>query len=152
MELREIIINLLIAAGLSGLIGLEREWHEQNAGLRTHMLVGLGAALFTMAGAELGTDPSRVAAQVVTGIGFLGAGAIFRSGETVRGLTTAAGLWTVAGIGMAVGFGLVAMAVAATVIGVFILFALVPVVDRIHPKSRASRRARESQASDGQTP
>src|SRR5688572_21016158 len=107
MDLTENIVNLLVAAGLSGLIGLEREWRDRDAGLRTHMLVGLGAALFTIAGAELGTDPSRVAAQVVTGIGFLGAGAIFRSGEAVKGLTTAAGLWTVAGIGLAAGSGLI---------------------------------------------
>jgi putative Mg2+ transporter-C (MgtC) family protein len=131
VPLRDIALNLLLAAGLSGLIGLEREWHVRTAGLRTHMMVGLGSALFTMAGLDLGSDPSRVAAQIVTGIGFLGAGAIFRSGETIKGLTTAAGLWTVAGIGMAAGAGLVAMAVTATVIGLFILYALLPVVDRI---------------------
>jgi putative Mg2+ transporter-C (MgtC) family protein len=139
MDSTEHIVNLLVAAGLSGLIGLEREWRDRNAGLRTHMLVGLGAALFTMAGAELGTDPSRVAAQIVTGIGFLGAGAIFRSGETVKGLTTAAGLWTVAGIGLAAGSGLIALAVTATVIALLILFALLPLVERIPPKAPTNR-------------
>lgn len=134
MTVTENVVNLLLAAGLSGLIGLEREWRDRDAGLRTHMLVGLGAALFTIVGAELGTDPSRIAAQVVTGIGFLGAGAIFRSGETIKGLTTAAGLWTVAGIGLAAGSGLVTLAVAATVIGLVILFALLPLVERIAPK------------------
>lgn len=136
MQLGDTVLNLLLAAGLSGLIGLERELHLRNAGLRTHMMVGLGAALFTMAGLDLGTDPSRVAAQIVTGIGFLGAGAIFRSGETIKGLTTAAGLWTVAGIGMAVGAGLSTMAVAATLIALFILYALLPIVDRISEKAR----------------
>ena len=134
MELGQIIVNLLLAAGLSGLIGLERELAEHAAGLRTHMLVGLGAALFTMAGIELGGDPSRVAAQVVTGIGFLGAGAIFRAGHTVKGLTTAAGLWTVAGIGLAVGSGLLAMGITATVIGLIILHGLTPLVNRLRPR------------------
>lgn len=147
MDSTEDIVNLLVAAGLSGLIGLEREWRDRNAGLRTHMLVGLGAALFTMAGAELGTDPSRVAAQIVTGIGFLGAGAIFRSGETVKGLTTAAGLWTVAGIGLAAGSGLIALAVTATVIALLILFALLPLVERIRPKASTNRGSEPDQDS-----
>jgi putative Mg2+ transporter-C (MgtC) family protein len=147
MDSTEHIVNLLVAAGLSGLIGLEREWRDRNAGLRTHMLVGLGAALFTMAGAELGTDPSRVAAQIVTGIGFLGAGAIFRSGETVKGLTTAAGLWTVAGIGLAAGSGLIALAVTATVIALLILFALLPLVERIRPKEPTNRGSEPDQDS-----
>ncbi|MEX2623118.1 MAG: MgtC/SapB family protein [Acidimicrobiia bacterium] len=97
----EIIINLVIATLLSGLVGIDRELRKRDAGLRTHMLVGLGAAVFSIVGLQVGEDPSRVAAQVVTGIGFLGAGTIFRAGNSVRGLTTAAGLWTVAGIGVA---------------------------------------------------
>ncbi|HEY7563943.1 MAG TPA: MgtC/SapB family protein [Acidimicrobiia bacterium] len=131
MDVLDNIINLIVAAALSAVIGFEREWMEKSAGLRTHMMVGLGSALFTITGLELGGDPSRVAAQIVTGIGFLGAGAIFRQGANVQGLTTASGLWAVAGIGMAAGAGLIGLAITATVIGVLILYALLPVVDRI---------------------
>src|SRR6478672_10123790 len=108
----DVLFRLAAAAGLGGLIGLERELDEKAAGLRTHMLVAIGAALFTMVGAygfedfsQRNVDPTRIAAQVVTGIGFLGAGLIFRQGFTVRGLTTAASLWLVAAVGMAAGAG-----------------------------------------------
>src|SRR6266511_5796510 len=91
------IVRVAAAAGLGGLIGLERELDEKAAGLRTHMLVSVGSALFTLVGAygfsgfpSASVDPSRIAAQIVTGIGFLGAGVIFRQGFTIRGLTTAA--------------------------------------------------------------
>src|SRR3989338_8267903 len=95
---------LLLAAVLGGLIGLERELHSQPAGLKTHMIVSIGAALITLVSLEFakkytGIDASRVASNIVTGIGFLGAGAIMRFGTSVRGLTTAACLWTAAGIG-----------------------------------------------------
>ncbi|MGH8927013.1 MAG: MgtC/SapB family protein [Acidimicrobiia bacterium] len=131
MDVGVILVNLLVAAGLSGLIGLERELRHQDAGLRTHMMIGLGAAVFTIAGVELGADRTRVAAQIVSGIGFLGAGAIFRAGDNIKGLTTAAGMWTVAGIGVAAGFGLLDLAVLATVVALVILYGLLPVVDRI---------------------
>ncbi|TMJ98212.1 MAG: MgtC/SapB family protein [Actinobacteria bacterium] len=113
----DVAVRLLIAAALTGAVGLERELRERAAGLRTHMLVGVGAALFTIVSAYAWTDfiqaggnvvrldPTRVAAQIVTGIGFLGAGAIIRQGLSVRGLTTAAGLWVVAAIGTAIGAG-----------------------------------------------
>jgi putative Mg2+ transporter-C (MgtC) family protein len=113
----EIIVRIALAAGLGGAIGLERELREREAGLRTHMLVAVGAALFTMVSAYAWTDwafsteeglvfdPTRIAAQVVTGIGFLGAGAIIRQGLSIKGLTTAATLWVVAAIGMAAGVG-----------------------------------------------
>lgn len=119
-------VRLVVAAVLSGLVGFEREARQKAAGLRTHMLVGLGAALFTLVGAYVleSEDPSRVAAQVVTGVGFLGAGAIFREGVTVRGLTTAAGLWAVAAIGMTAGSGLLGGAIVATVIALVILWGL----------------------------
>lgn len=136
------IVNMVIAAGLSAVIGLERELRHQDAGLRTHMLVGLGAALFASVGIALGNDPTRIAAQVVSGIGFLGAGAIFRSGEAIRGLTTAAGLWVVASIGVAAGSGLIQMAVIATLVGVAILHGLAPVVDRLGDKK--AREANDS--------
>ena len=110
-------LRLFVAAALTGAVGLERELRERAAGLRTHMLVGVGSALFTIVSAyawadftfdrSQGTafDPTRIAAQIVTGIGFLGAGAIIRQGLSIRGLTTAAGLWVAAAIGMAVGAG-----------------------------------------------
>jgi putative Mg2+ transporter-C (MgtC) family protein len=128
LPLWELALRLLIAAALTGAIGLERELRERAAGLRTHMLVGLGSALFTIVSAygwsdfQFSTregvvfDPTRIAAQIVTGIGFLGAGAIIRQGLSVRGLTTAAGLWVVAAIGMAVGAGYYSAALIATAI------------------------------------
>ena len=128
------VLRLIVAALLSAVIGLERELRQQDAGLRTHMLVGLGAALFASVGIAMGSDPTRIAAQVVSGIGFLGAGAIFRSGETIRGLTTAAGLWLVAAVGVSAGSGLIQLAVIATVVGLAILYGLSPLVDRISDK------------------
>lgn len=118
--------RLVVAALLSGLVGFERQAKQKAAGLRTHMLVGLGAALFTLVGAygfDTG-DASRVSAQIVTGVGFLGAGAIFRQGVTVRGLTTAAGLWAVAAVGMTAGAGLVMGAIVTTAIALVILYGL----------------------------
>ena len=107
----EVVSRLLVAAILGGLVGLERERLNRAAGLRTHVLVSVGSALFTLLSLygfrEAGkvNDPARVAAQIVSGIGFLGAGTIMKHGATVRGLTTAATLWVVAGIGMAAGAG-----------------------------------------------
>ena len=102
----EIVGRLAIAASLGAAIGLERELDSQPAGFRTHLLVALGSALFTVAGASVvGADPSRVAAQVASGIGFLGAGAILRDRARVHGLTTAASLWVTASLGLAAGFG-----------------------------------------------
>jgi putative Mg2+ transporter-C (MgtC) family protein len=124
----EALVRVGVAAGLGGLIGLERELDEKAAGLRTHMLVAVGSALFTMVGAygfsefpARNVDPTRVAAQVVTGIGFLGAGLIFRQGFTIRGLTTAASLWLVAAIGMAAGAGFWKGAVIATIVALISL-------------------------------
>jgi putative Mg2+ transporter-C (MgtC) family protein len=119
----EALLRIAVAAGLGGIVGLERELDEKAAGLRTHMLVAVGSALFTLVGAygfsdfpSRTVDPTRVAAQVVTGIGFLGAGLIFRQGFTIRGLTTAASLWLVAAIGMAAGAGFWKGAVIATIV------------------------------------
>lgn len=120
-------LRLLAAAGMGALIGLDRELSDQPAGLRTHILVAVGAALFTMSGSlafSAPVDPTRVAAQVVTGIGFLGAGAILRQGTNVRGLTTAAGLWVTAAVGVAVAFGFWEGAGFATGISVLALFGL----------------------------
>jgi putative Mg2+ transporter-C (MgtC) family protein len=116
----EMMGRLSLAFVLGGMIGLERETHSQAAGLRTHMVVAVGAALIMLIsiritmGVEGKGDPGRIAAQVVSGIGFLGAGAIIRYGMTIRGLTTAACLWTAAGIGMACGMGFWKGAVGAT--------------------------------------
>ena len=126
LELWEGLLRLLLAALLAGAIGIERELREQEAGLRTHMLVCVGATMFMLVGVYAWTDmtlgnqigvvvdPSRVASYVVSGIGFLGAGAIIKHGINVRGLTTAASLWVVASIGVAVGVGMYSFAVATT--------------------------------------
>lgn len=121
LERFHLILRLLEAAVLGGLIGLERERNNQPAGLRTHIILCLGAALIMelsilVAKESTYYDPGRIAAQIVTGIGFLGAGAILRMGASVRGLTTAASIWTTAGIGMAVGAGYHLEAVSTVVI------------------------------------
>jgi len=139
----DIAVRLVVAALLGAAIGLEREIHEHPAGMRTHLLVALGSALFTIvsifgfvdvlgSGQAAPVDPSRVAAQVVTGIGFLGAGAILKFGTTVRGLTTAASLWATAAIGMAVGAADYIVAAVGSAIIVFSLWPLNWVEDRIH--------------------
>jgi putative Mg2+ transporter-C (MgtC) family protein len=121
-----VLLRLSVAAALGGAIGMERELRERQAGLRTHLVVCVGSALFTLVsaygfreflvhgGSLVRTDPTRIAAQIVSGIGFLGAGAIIRQGLSVRGLTTAATLWLVAAIGMASGAGYYDAAVIAT--------------------------------------
>ena len=129
----EALLRLALAAALGGAVGIERELREREAGFRTHLLVSLGSALFTIAGAygfhDLLThgssiDPTRVAAQIVTGIGFLGAGAIIRQGVAVRGLTTAATLWVVAAIGLTSGAGYYSAAVITTALVLFSLWPL----------------------------
>src|SRR6478736_7247713 len=136
-------IRLIGAAVLGAAIGVEREIHSHPAGTRTHLLVSVGSALFTEvsiygftgitnAGQLAPVDPSRVAAQIVTGIGFLGAGAILKYGTSVRGLTTAASLWTAAAIGMAAGAGEWLIAAVGTFITIFSLWPLNAFVARIH--------------------
>jgi putative Mg2+ transporter-C (MgtC) family protein len=138
IPLWEVVLRLVLASLLCGAIGFERETRDQPAGFRTHILLGLGAALFTLVSAygfepftraALGSgglqfDPTRIAAQIVAGVGFLGAGAIIRQGGDVRGLTTAASLWAASAIGMAVGAGYLFGAGAATVLAVATLYAL----------------------------
>nr|WP_295867998.1 MgtC/SapB family protein [uncultured Chitinophaga sp.] len=137
----EILLRLLLAAVFGGMIGLERERKDWAAGLRTHMMVCVGAALTMMVSAygfedilgrpNVVLDPSRVAAQVISGIGFIGAGTIlFLKEGVIRGLTTAAGLWTVAAIGLATGGGMYFAALIATMIALIILWALQPIEKR----------------------
>ena len=125
----ELLGRLLLAAVLGGAIGAERELNDQAAGLRTHMLLTIGACLFTLIsaygfGGGIGTDPSRLAAQIVTGIGFLGGGAIVRHGLTVKGLTTAASIWATASVGVAIGAGSYVLGVGGAVLVVGTLFGL----------------------------
>ena len=125
----ELLGRLLLAAVLGGAIGAERELNDQAAGLRTHMLLTIGACLFTVVsaygfGGGIGTDPSRLAAQIVTGIGFLGGGAIVRHGLTVKGLTTAASIWATASVGVAIGAGSYVLGVGGAVLVVGTLFGL----------------------------
>ena len=144
----ELFLRLVLAAVLGGAVGFEREIREREAGLRTHLLVSVGAALFTIVSAYAWTDwsfstprgivfdPTRIAAQIVTGIGFLGAGAIIRQGLSVRGLTTAATLWLVAAIGMASGAGYWEAAVIATVGALVTLWPLRIVAHRLVTRIR----------------
>lgn len=112
----EAVVRIFLVIVLSGLIGAEREAHERPAGLRTHVLVGVGSCLFmllSLSMTKLGGDPGRIAAQVVTGIGFIGAGTIWLRGDVIRGLTTAASIWATAAIGMLVGAGWYSLAIVA---------------------------------------
>jgi putative Mg2+ transporter-C (MgtC) family protein len=123
------LLSLLVALALGACIGLERELSDKAAGLRTNILICIGSCMFTMVSKSIaGADPTRIAAQIVSGIGFLGAGAIMREGEHVTGLTTAATAWVVAAIGMTIGFGSYMIAAAATAI-VLIVQAIFPHLD-----------------------
>lgn len=122
------VLNLAVALALGAAVGFERQWRQRLAGLRTNTLVALGAASFTIFAASVPGDasPTRVAAQVVSGIGFLGAGIIFREGFNVRGLNTAATLWCAAAIGLLSGAGQYLLAVAVTAMVIFVNLALRP--------------------------
>jgi putative Mg2+ transporter-C (MgtC) family protein len=158
----EALARLTVAGGLGAVIGFERELRDREAGIRTHLLVSMGSALFTIVsafgfheflangGSVVRADPTRIAAQIVTGIGFLGAGAIIREGLSVRGLTTAATLWVVAAIGMASGAGYYGPAVATTALTIFALWPLrliaYRVFERIKPEeNRITVELREGQ-------
>ncbi len=146
---QETVVRLFVAAVLGGLIGLDRSRRDLGAGLRTHMLVSVGSALLmlvssygfsqTLKSSLIVLDPSRVAAQVVSGIGFLGAGTILLRKEIVRGLTTAAGIWAVAAIGLAVGGGLYGAALFATAIILGILVVLKPIERRFLRRLHTAR-------------
>src|SRR5688572_32761653 len=131
MDDLELIKRLCLSALLGAVLGFEREWRQKYAGLRTNILIALGSTLFTVMSIDLsasaGGDPTRLAAQIVTGIGFLGAGAIMRTGVGVRGLTTAAMIWVNAAIGVAVGGGEYRLALIATGVTLLVLVVLNPV-------------------------
>ncbi|OGN87012.1 MAG: hypothetical protein A2X23_12490 [Chloroflexi bacterium GWC2_73_18] len=149
----ELVLRLLVAAALGAAIGFEREIHDHPAGTRTHLLVALGSTIFTvlsiygfagLLGPGEGTapDPTRIAAQVVSGIGFLGAGAIIHYGTSIRGLTTAASLWATASIGLAVGAGDYVLGVVGAAIVVFSLWPLNVLVARVHRRPARVMRMR----------
>lgn len=135
MDFKIIALRLFIALVCGALIGLDREVHDKAAGLRTHILVCLGACTFGILGLELisagkGIDILRLAQGLLIGVGFLGAGVIFREGPTIKGLTTAAGIWVMGAVGLAIGVGSYYLAVAATIF-TFITIALFGRLERV---------------------
>ena len=143
----ELIKRLCLSALLGSVLGLEREWRGKPAGLRTNILIAMGSTLFTMMSIDVSTgsggDSTRIASGIVTGIGFLGAGAIMRTGAGIKGLTTAAMIWVNAAIGVAVGGGEHRVAVIATVVALVVLVVLDPVeraLTRRRPRKNPRRR------------
>lgn len=143
----QIVLRVLVGAVLGAVVGLERERHDQPAGLRTHMILVIGATLAMVLSVNLGflfarpgtpADPARLAAQVISGIGFLGAGAILRYGFNVKGLTTAASLWTMAIVGMTLGAGYYLIAVVTTLI-ILIVLALLDIIEKRFLRVSSSR-------------
>jgi putative Mg2+ transporter-C (MgtC) family protein len=152
-EIEEIAIKIGLAALLSGIVGAEREWVGQWAGLRTHMLIAVGAALITHISTTFGAvyhgesnawDPSRMAAEIISGVGFIGAGTIIQARGRVHGLTTAAGLWAAAAIGIAVGARYYREAAVTAVALLLILVALKP-VERLLRKGQKKRVPEEGE-------
>jgi len=143
----ELCLRMVVAVLCGAVIGAEREWHGKPAGLRTNILICLGAAIFTLISVKVATefssDPARIAAQVVTGIGFLGAGAIIRGEGGIHGLTTAATIWLAAAIGMCCGAGYYFLAGTSTVITFLVLLGLAPIDSYL-----AEQRKRKGQHED----
>lgn len=139
----EMIARLLLAVALGGLIGFEREITRRPAGLRTHMLVSLGSALFTIISITFAQDPARIAAAIVTGIGFLGAGSIIALRGHVQGITTAASIWVVASVGLGVGVGEYAL----SIIGAVLVFAILQ-IKRVEEKFIPRKNAKSNSAFD----
>ncbi len=140
--------RLLIAALFGGLVGLEREWRGRPAGLRTNLIIALGSCLFTILsiyGFERvqAMDPGRVAAQIVTGVGFLGAGALIQRDGKVRGLTTAADIWLVSAIGMTVAVGMIGLATFVTLLSIAALYFLAPLSKWIEENGNGNHEAEE---------
>jgi putative Mg2+ transporter-C (MgtC) family protein len=150
----DLALRIVVAAALGGAIGAEREIHNHPAGIRTHMLVALGAGLFTVLsifgfglegnGNGALVDPTRIAAQIVSGIGFLGAGAILKDGVVIRGLTTAASLWATAAVGMAAGAGEYVLALVSAVIILVSLWPINALAERLHGSSQPEVQLRLS--------
>lgn len=156
ISIGEIVLRLTLAAVLGSIVGFERERLDKAAGIRTHMLVGMGSCLFMIISAygfqhlmrtgfpgmpdsaRISFDPSRIAAQIVSGIGFLGAGTILFKRDTIRGLTTAAGMWAVAAVGMAIGGGLYLEAAIATILTLIILAGVKPLEKKLFYKRHFS--------------
>jgi putative Mg2+ transporter-C (MgtC) family protein len=149
----DIVFRVFVALLIGAAVGIEREYRGHAAGVRTLAMVSVGSCIFTAIGifAFPGhlTDPTRIAAQVVTGVGFLGAGAIFRAEDGVKGLTTAATVWVVAALGMSVGFGLYVIATSAAVIVLIGLVAVRPLEIRfLRPPNHPMRR-RQDEVAEG---
>jgi putative Mg2+ transporter-C (MgtC) family protein len=150
----DLALRIVVAAALGGAIGAEREIHNHPAGIRTHMLVALGSGLFTVLsifgfglegnGNGALVDPTRIAAQIVSGIGFLGAGAILKDGVVIRGLTTAASLWATAAVGMAAGAGEYVLALVSAVIILVSLWPINALAERLHGSSQPEVQLRLS--------
>ena len=160
----EVLVRVVLAGLLGAAIGFERELRDREAGMRTHLLVAMGSCLFTLVsaygfheflaegGAVVRADPSRIAAQIVTGIGFLGAGAIIRQGLSVRGLTTAASLWVVAAIGLATGAGYYSAALITTVVVLVSLWPLRILAFRIFERVRPGELRLEVELQPSESP
>ena len=152
-ELEE-ILALVIAVVLGGLVGLEREINGKPAGIRTTILICLGAAAFTIVskhlGVELHNGDPRMAAGVITGVGFLGAGALIQEGSGVHGLTTAASIWLVASIGIACGAGLYRLAVVVTLLALLVLFGLWPLTKMIRKRNERADDTPRRRSTDEQ--
>jgi putative Mg2+ transporter-C (MgtC) family protein len=150
---QDILLRLLLAAALGALLGAERELRRKSAGFRTNILIALGSALFTILSVGMGDDApadhTRIAAQSVTGIGFLGAGAILRTDRRVHGLTTAATIWVNAALGMAAGAGRYQLAILGGFVTLAVLFVLAP-IEHILERNAREREA-ERRATDRRT-
>jgi len=141
------VIRLLVAFGLGAMLGFEREFHHKFAGLRTIILICVGAALFTIFSLKIGADPARIAAQVVTGVGFIGAGVIIHEGGEVRGLTTASTIWMAAALGIGAGSGYLLFSLIATLLALLALWML-PRLENVITDIRVIRMYRITTASD----
>ena len=143
-QFMHLVLRLLLTAFLGGIIGLERSAGDRPAGLRTHVLVATGSALLMIVsiygidGHPLNRDPSRIASQVVTGVGFLGAGTILHEGLTVKGLTTAASVWMVSAIGLTVGCGMLGLGVVATIVSLITLMAIRGIEKKVLPSGESN--------------
>ncbi|OKL48377.1 hypothetical protein BSR28_01355 [Boudabousia liubingyangii] len=152
------IVTLTASFVLCSLLGVERHFHQKNAGVKTHVLVGMGACIFTLIsaygfapvlGADVHLDPSRIAAQIVSGIGFLGAGVIFVNNDSVRGLTTAATIWLSAAIGMACGASMIPLAMFALLLHYILVFIIGPLANHVPDTAHNKRTVVEYEAGRG---